>query len=86
MPEYGAGWCRNRLPQICPMEKSFEKQKSKSIIKKHKAKKVKVKRAKNPVKKIDPCSICGERVKTNAIECTACKAWVHKDVQEFVMP
>jgi len=30
------------------------------------------------VSKIDPCSICGERVKTNAIECTACKVWVNK--------
>jgi len=27
---------------------------------------------------IDPCGICGERVQTNAIECTACKAWVDK--------
>jgi len=31
-----------------------------------------------PVNKIDPRSICGERVKTNATECTSCKAWVHK--------
>jgi len=42
--------------------------------------KVRVNRAKGPVSKIDPCSwsISGERIKTNAIECTACKAWVHK--------
>jgi len=40
--------------------------------------KVRVKRAKGPVSKSDPCSICGERVKTNATECTACKAWVYK--------
>jgi len=45
---------------------------------KTKAMKVWVKRAKGPVSKIDPCSIYGERVKTNAIECTACKSWVHK--------
>jgi len=40
--------------------------------------KVRVKRAKCPVSKIDPCSICGERVKINAIECMECKARVHK--------
>jgi len=40
--------------------------------------KVQVERAKGPVSKIDPCSICGERTKTNAIECTVCKPCVHK--------
>jgi len=40
--------------------------------------KVQIKRAKGPISKIDPCSICGERVKTNAIECQAYKARVHK--------
>jgi len=48
------------------------------VNKKTKAIKIGVKRAKGPVSKIDPCSMCGERVKANAIECTACKAWEHK--------
>jgi len=38
------------------------------------------------VSKIDSCSMCGERVKTNAIECTACKAGYIKDVREFEVP
>jgi len=50
----------------------------KDNIQKTKAMKIRVKRAKGPVSKIDPCSMCGERVKINAIQCTACKAWVHK--------
>jgi len=40
--------------------------------------KIRVNRAKGPVSKTDPFSMCGERVKANAIECTACKDWVHK--------
>jgi len=47
-------------------------------IKKTQAIKVWVKRAKGLVSKIAPYSMCGERVKTNAIECTTCKAWVHR--------
>lgn len=47
-------------------------------IKKTKAMRVRAKRAKGPVSKVDPCSICGERVKSNSIERTSCKAWVHK--------
>jgi len=43
-------------------------------IKKTKAMKTLVKRAKDPVSNIDPCSMHGERVKANAIEYTACKA------------
>jgi len=39
--------------------------------------KIRVKRVKGLVSKIDPCIMCGERVNANAIECTACKAWVH---------
>jgi len=60
------------------MERSFEMQGLKVNIKKIKVMKVRVMRAKYPVSKIDPYSICGERVKSNAIECTACKAWIHK--------
>jgi len=47
-------------------------------IKKAKAMKVRVRRANSLVNKIDPCSICGKRILTNAIKCTACKLWVHK--------
>ena len=28
--------------------------------------------------KIDPCTVCGKRVKANSIKCSGCKLWVHK--------
>ena len=27
--------------------------------------------------KIDPCSVCGRRAKTNCIRCKNCQKWVH---------
>ena len=27
--------------------------------------------------KIDPCSMCGKRVKVNCVRCNTCKKWVH---------
>ena len=27
--------------------------------------------------KVDPCEICGKRVMSNAVLCTACKKWIH---------
>jgi len=45
--------------------------------------KIQEKRAKSPVSKIYPCSMCGKTVKANAIECTACKVWVHKRRSEI---
>jgi len=36
--------------------------------------KVRMKRAKGLVSKIDPCSICIKMITSNSIECTACKA------------
>jgi len=68
------------------MERRFGKQRSESHIKITKAMKVQVQIVKGPVSKIDLCSICGERVKINAIECTACKAWLIIDVRGFVVP
>jgi len=68
------------------MERSFGKQRPETQNKKTEAMKIRVERAKGPVSKIDPCSLCGERVKANAIECTACKSESIKDVREFVVP
>ena len=30
------------------------------------------------ISRIDPCSVCGKRVKGNSILCIGCKLWVHK--------
>ena len=27
--------------------------------------------------KIDPCSVCGKRIKVNCVRCKTCKKWVH---------
>ena len=27
--------------------------------------------------KIDPCGICGKRVRSNAVCCTQCTKWIH---------
>ena len=29
------------------------------------------------VSKVDPCSVCGEQVSCNSIQCTKCQRWVH---------
>ena len=29
------------------------------------------------ISKVDPCSVCGRRVKRNSIRCNRCRFWVH---------